>query len=197
MVLCASASKTSDGVLQSFYYKNKGRGSLYSGECNYEKWNEYRWTNWVYSITWYVKYRTRGELWLGESMNELRWSVYRMDGMRWFRSRMPRAGISKNGINSGRQAAFTALLGRPKYQSIGVITNTQLCLCDDADDLKRWDVHRMNGVEWYDFRWHRGKCWDEKYRYTNRFAKRSFTAIYIQLMARRMFTISSQSAFLQ
>ena len=47
-----------------------------------------------------------------------------MDGMRWFGSRMPCAGISREGVNSRRQAAFTTLLGKPKYQSIGVLANT-------------------------------------------------------------------------
>ena len=37
MGLCASASKISGEVLQSFYYKIKGEGSLYNGESNYEK----------------------------------------------------------------------------------------------------------------------------------------------------------------
>ena len=43
----------------------------------------------------------------------------------------------------------------------------------------------------------RDKYWDEKYTCTNRFAERNFTANYICLIARRVFTTSSQSAFLQ
>ena len=43
----------------------------------------------------------------------------------------------------------------------------------------------------------RDKYWDEKYRCTNGFAERNFTANYIYLIASRVFTTSSQSTFLQ
>ena len=43
----------------------------------------------------------------------------------------------------------------------------------------------------------RDKYWDEKYRYTNRFAERNFIANYIYLIAGHVFTTSLQSAFLQ
>ena len=66
--------------------------------------------------------------------------------MEWFCSRMLRARISNNGINSARQAEFTTLLGRPKYRSIGVLANTQLCLDDDVDDLKEM---RCSQNEWF------------------------------------------------
>ena len=36
-----------------------------------------------------------------------------------------------------RQATFTTLLGKPKYQSMGVLENNQLGSSGDADDLKR------------------------------------------------------------
>ena len=34
-LFCASASKTSDGVLQSFYYKSRGGGVCAMGNANY------------------------------------------------------------------------------------------------------------------------------------------------------------------
>ena len=51
----------------------------------------------------------------------------------------------ENGINSRRQAAFTTLLGKLKYQSIGVLVNTQLGLSGDVDDLKKM---RCSQNEW-------------------------------------------------
>ena len=50
---------------------------------------------------------------------------------------MPRAGKSREWNKFKRQAAFTTLLGKPKYQSIGILVNTQLGLSGDVDDLKK------------------------------------------------------------
>ena len=50
---CASARKTSGGVLQNFYYKSNGKGRLYSRGMQLKKMvkNKYKRTTQVYSIT--------------------------------------------------------------------------------------------------------------------------------------------------
>ena len=106
MGLCASASKTSGEVLQSFYYKNRGGGGVYTGGEVIAKMNKYNWTSRIYNNTRQVKYRSLGvskdaELWLDERKRVIweGWDVYSMDGMEWMISIVP---SDNNGLKRGR-----------------------------------------------------------------------------------------------